>query len=183
MAYFPGGHPLPFAMTSGFRAGSSAAKAAASAPNPEFSSKEIETLRKEIYAPMNVKEGYNPYDAIKDIQAVVFKLKNSFIKSKDRLEKALAQIKEVKAKLPSLAAKDSHELVRCHEAKAMATCAETLYQASLMRTETRGANVREDYPERDDKNWLKWVIMKKEAGETKLWTEPIPMKKYKYHPG
>jgi succinate dehydrogenase / fumarate reductase flavoprotein subunit len=177
------GIPQGLAMVTGFWAGTAAGKAAASLPEPEFSSSEVERLRKELFAPLDVKEGYNPYDAIKDIQEVVFKVKNSFAKSKDRLEKALDQIEEIRAKFPTLTAKDSHELVRCHEAKAMATCAEILYRPSLMRTETRGSNIREDYPKRDDKNWLKWVIAKKESGKMKLWTEPVPIERYKYKPG
>jgi succinate dehydrogenase/fumarate reductase flavoprotein subunit len=94
----------------------------------------------------------------------------------------LGKIEEIKAKLPRLTAKDSHELVRCHEAKAMVTCAELLYRASLMRTETRGSNIRDDYPERDDKNWLKWIIIRKEDGKMKLRTEPVPIERYKLKP-
>jgi succinate dehydrogenase / fumarate reductase flavoprotein subunit len=151
-------------------------------PDPDLSTAEVAKLGKEIFAPLGIKDGYDPYDAIRDIQEVLFKFKNSYVKRKDRLEKALAQIEEIKAKLPNLMAKDSHELVRCHEAKAMVTNAELLYEASLMRTETRGSNIREDYPERDDKNWLKWIIIRKEDGKMKLWTEPIPIDKYKYRP-
>ena len=98
------------------------------------------------------------------------------------MEKALAGIEEIEAKLADLTAKDPHELVRCHETKAMAINAELLYKASLMRTETRGTNIREDHPQRDDTNWLKWIIIRKEAGKPKFWTEPIPIEKYKYKP-
>jgi succinate dehydrogenase/fumarate reductase flavoprotein subunit len=52
----------------------------------------------------------------------------------------------------------------------------------LIRTESRGTNIREDYPERDDKNWLKWVIIRKEDEKMKLWTEPVPIEKYKHKP-
>jgi hypothetical protein len=48
-------------------------------------------------------------------------------KHKDSLEKALASVEQVKAKLPNLTARDCHELVRCYEARSMATCAETLF--------------------------------------------------------
>jgi succinate dehydrogenase/fumarate reductase flavoprotein subunit len=130
-----------------------------------------------------VNKGWNPYDAIKEIQEVAFKIKNSYFKRKERLEEALGAIEKVEAKLPGLAARDSHELVRCHEARNMAINAEILYRASLLRTETRGTNIREDYPERDDKNWLKWIIVKKEDGKMKLWTEPVPIEKYRHRPG
>jgi len=178
----PGGVPLAFAAVTGFRSGVAAGKAASSLPKPEFNMADAEKMKREIYAPLGAKEGYNPYDAIREIQEIVFPFKNSYIKRKDRLESALGRIEKVKAKLPTLAAKDSHELVRCHEAKAMVLNAETLYRASLMRTETRGTNVREDYPDRDDQNWLKWVILRKEGEGMKLWTEPVPIEKYKHKP-
>jgi succinate dehydrogenase / fumarate reductase flavoprotein subunit len=177
------GGPLGFVTVTGFRAGTAAAKAVATLPAPQSNTSEVNRLKKEIFAPFDVKGEYSPYDAIKEIQEVVFKLRNSFVKREDRLKKALGTIEKVKTRLPELMAKDAHELVRCHEAKAMAICAESLYRASLMRTESRGSNIREDYPERDDKNWLKWIIIKKEKGDMKLWTEPVPIEKYKYKPG
>jgi len=178
----PGGVPLCFAAVTGFRAGTAAGKSVPTIPEPEFNTAEVEKLKKEIFAPLGVKEEYNPYNAIKEIQEAVFPFKNSYVKRKDRLENALGMIEKVKAKLPNLTARDSHELVRCHEAKSMVTNAETLYRASLMRTETRGTNIREDYPERDDKNWLKWIIIRKEDEKMKLWTEPVPIEKYKHKP-
>jgi succinate dehydrogenase/fumarate reductase flavoprotein subunit len=177
-----GGVPLGWAMVSGFRAGTAAGKAAAKGSAPEVKEAELEKLRKEIFAPLGGKGGYDPYEAIKEIQTTLFRLKNSFIKSKDRLEDALGTVKKIKAELPKLTAKDSHELVRCHEAKSMIPSAEMLYKASLMRTETRGTNVREDYPEQDDQNWLKWIIIKKEGEDMKLWTEPVPIGQYKHKP-
>jgi succinate dehydrogenase/fumarate reductase flavoprotein subunit len=182
IAFMPGGNPISLAIVTGFWAGTAAGKAAANTPEPKISKAEVNQLQKEILAPLGKKDGYNAYDAVKDVQEVVFKLKNSFVKREDRLQNALGKIEEIQAKFANLTAKDSHELVRCHEAKAMATNAELLYKASLLRKETRGCHIREDYPNKDDKNWLKWIILKKEDGKTKSWTEPVPIEKYKYKP-
>ena len=51
-----------------------------------------------------------------------------------------------------------------------------------MRDESRGFHFREDFPERDDKNWLKWVVIQQVEGEMKLTTQPIPIEKYKVKP-
>jgi succinate dehydrogenase/fumarate reductase flavoprotein subunit len=74
------------------------------------------------------------------------------------------------------------KLIRCHEAKAMATCAELLSRTSLIRTNTQGSHIKEDYPNRDDKNWLKWIIIRREGEEMELWTESINIEEYKLKP-
>ena len=49
------------------------------------------------------------------------------------------------------------------------------YRASLERTESRGFHLREDFPERDDERWLKWVIVRKDADAMRLRTDDIPI--------
>ena len=107
------------------------------------------------------------------------KVKYDLRRSKDRLEEAVSKIEDVQQRLFELVAKDGHGLGKCHEAKSMALCAEMTLRAALMRTESRGTHFREDYPERDDRNWLKWIIIKQQSGKMVLSTEPVPMDRYK----
>ena len=48
-----------------------------------------------------------------------------------------------------------------------------LTEAALMREESRGAHYRVDYPDRNDRDWLKNVLLKKEGEEMKLSTVPV----------
>ena len=44
----------------------------------------------------------------------------------------------------------------------MLDCAETIAISALERKESRGSHARTDMPDRDDKNWLKHVLVYKE---------------------
>jgi len=47
------------------------------------------------------------------------------------------------------------ELLDAVELGHMITLSEVIVSCALQRTESRGAHCREDYPKRDDENWLK----------------------------
>ncbi|MBW1767471.1 MAG: FAD-binding protein, partial [Deltaproteobacteria bacterium] len=40
--------------------------------------------------------------------------------------------------------------------------------------ESRGCHYREDYPRRDDPNWLAWVLLREEDGKMKVFKKPVP---------
>jgi succinate dehydrogenase / fumarate reductase flavoprotein subunit len=170
------------AVITGRWGGPPAARYAKKAASSEVSSDEVKRLKEEIFAPMKRAKGLLPGDAISAIQDVVSPIKYNLRRSKDRLEEAISRMKDLQERLPELYAKDGHGLGKCHEARAMAVCAEMTFRSALMRTESRGFHYREDYPERDDKNWLKWVVARQEAGKMVLSTEPIPIDKYKIKP-
>ena len=67
----------------------------------------------------------------------------------------------------------NNELIEAIEVSNMFDVAEIIARAALLRKERRGGHYREDYPDRDDRNWLKNILVKWEAGEMKLSTIPI----------
>jgi succinate dehydrogenase/fumarate reductase flavoprotein subunit len=48
-----------------------------------------------------------------------------------------------------------------------------------MREDSRGAHYREDFPRADDTNWLKNIYATLNAGELKMWTEPVKLERLK----
>jgi hypothetical protein len=47
-----------------------------------------------------------------------------------------------------------------------------------MREESRAGHFRADFPERDDENWLCWIMAHQEGEEIKLGKKPVPVERY-----
>lgn len=176
------GTGLMNAVFSATRGGPSAARFVSKASAPEVDYAVIKKLKKDIFAPTRRDGGLAPGEAARRIQEIIVPIKYNLRRSKKRMEEALSKLDSFKEKLPTLFARDGHALFKCHETRAMALCAEMTFRSALMRKESRGWHYREDYPERDDKNWLKWVIVKQETGKMVLSTEPVPIDKYRIKP-
>ncbi len=65
-------------------------------------------------------------------------------------------------------------LIRYHELGSLVRVAEAVVRSALMRTESRGAHNREDFPNQDDKNWRGTVFVKEKGQRQHLWFEPLP---------
>ena len=176
------GSGIMYAIVSASWAGPSVARYAADHPLSEAEKSDIERSKSEIFAPLLEEKGLAPEDAISTLQDVAAPFKYNLRRSKERLEDALDQVNSVKEKLPELKAKDLHYLSKCHEVRSMTLCAELTFRAALMRTESRGFHYREDYPQRDDSNWLKWIILKNERNNVHLSKQDVQIDKYPVKP-
>jgi succinate dehydrogenase/fumarate reductase flavoprotein subunit len=63
--------------------------------------------------------------------------------------------------VPRLRIDKTRELFKTLELKNMIVLAEIICRAALLRTESRGAHYRSDYPEEDNDNWLKNIVIQK----------------------
>ena len=178
------GSGIMYAVISAVWAAPAVARYAAEVSRPEMDGSAMDVLRQQVFAPLEQQDGVHPEEVISALQDVVAPMKYNLCRRKDRLEEALAHIEAVKGELPRLKAKDFHYLSKCHEVCSMALCAELTFRAALLRTESRGFHFREDYPETDNANWLKWVILRRadEVGGIQLWTEAIPIAEYPVRP-
>ena len=170
------------ALLSGLRAGISAGRSASEVTQGNIDAGEVQQLKENLFAPLKRDKGVPPEAVFGGIVGIILPIDQMVRRHKDRMEKALETVAELQAMLPALTAKDGHGLSKCIEAQGMVLNAELMHRAALMRTESRGSFYREDYPKRDDKNWLKWIIVKNVNGKMTLSTEPVPIEKYKYKP-
>jgi succinate dehydrogenase/fumarate reductase flavoprotein subunit len=170
------GMSLSGSATQGYAAGQGAAEYAQQAAVPTLSDEEITSLQTAMFAPRERESGFSPAWVTQVMQNAMFPYFVLFVKQQDRLEAALSTITFLREHIaPRLTAKDAHDLRLAHETENMLLNAEMKLRASLFRTESRGTHYREDYPARDDENWLAWVLLQQDADGLMLVTkEEIP---------
>jgi len=95
------------------------------------------------------------------------------------LNDALATIRDLEQRYQSLSVQDkgriyNQALTFALEVGFMLDCAEATVLSALERTESRGAQSRTDFPQRDDANWLKHVLVARTPdGEPKISYQPV----------
>ncbi len=163
-------------------AGPSAARFAAESAEPVVDTAQAEALKAEIYAPLKRNEGMTTQEMVWRIQNVMQPLKYTAWKSEERLKEALGIVLDLKTKLPTLVAADAHYLSAANECRSMLLASEMFFRACLERKESRGWFLREDYKERDDRNFLKWIFLEKKGDDMAVSFEDVPMASYRYQP-
>ena len=143
-----------------------------------ISDDEIDASIAYTYAPLNRPEGHDPKEVIHLVQEAMAPSEYSVYMREDRMDEAMKYVNEAAAIVNDLKAVDMHGVLSCHEAECMVLSAQMHYFASRLRKESRGWFLREDYPEMDNENWLKWIIIKLKDGEMCAETEDVPIEKY-----
>ena len=149
---------------------------------PKIDEEQVAQRTKELFAPLERKEGCAAEDVIDLVQQAMCPSDFSVIMRADRMETALALVMKAKKLAETMKADDIHGLLSCHEADAMVLSAELHYRAAEMRKESRGWFLREDYPERDDANWLKWIDVQNVGGEMEFTTVRVPVEQWPVKP-
>jgi succinate dehydrogenase/fumarate reductase flavoprotein subunit len=169
---------------SGETAGTSASQYISSQGVPVVDIDAALKMAGELQAPLTLESGYVPNDIIWAMHEILFDYRVSLLKNADTLSAALKRLQALRKQADtSMVATDAHELVKYHETQNMLLCAELHLRGSLERTESRVCHYREDYPELDNANWLKWInFVKGEDGEARMSFEDVPIETYPLQP-
>ncbi len=162
----------------GNHAGKAAAEYAKDVSLPEQDSIQVEAIIDEIFAPSKREKGVDPNFVVEKLRNIMVDAGVHVVKSEKALTAALMQVELIRDKMiPMLMGYTGHDLRLCLEAKHKCLSAEMKLKANLFRTESRGMHYREDYPFRDDQNWLCHVgVYKDETGEIRCKKIEIPDK-------
>lgn len=163
-------------------AGGHAAKNISTRTQMPIDPEQVEKYKEDAYAPLFRENGINPKEVIGKVQDLVCPAENTVIMSQNRLDVCIRKIEELKKLIPQMKASDFHYLLTCHEAEAMVLSAEMQFRCASMRKESRGWFLREDYPEMDNQNWLKWITCRNQDGEMVFDTEDVPIADYPIKP-
>ncbi len=159
-------------------------KAAASAAKTELLSTDsdgIDRIRAEAESLRGKSGKHRPLNLKRRLQSVMWDNIGP-VRDASRIEAALAEIAQLHEKLDDLSVSGHKEFntewIDALELRRMLVVGEAVARSAAERKESRGGHVRLDYPERDDKNPPKNIIVRMEDGAVSARTEEVSLTKF-----
>jgi len=168
-----GGNALAEAFAMGGVAGERAAQRARETDQPDLPQKEL-SAEKERLESFFSERGKDLGELRHELKDVMWQ-KVGIIRGKDGLKEALEEIKGIGTSLKEVRIRDYRGLMRYLELEHMVLLSEMVCRSALLRTESRGAHYRSDYPDEDNDRWLKNIWIRKLGAAMKLEAVPVPM--------
>lgn len=154
----------------GRRAGVAAAKFAKETEFYDFSEEVLGPTRERIEKVLRAGNGPSVADLRAELQQSM-QDRASVFRTESLLQEQVEVLNELFEKYEQVVVQDrgtryNTELVEALELGYLLEVSQATVHSCLNRRESRGAHAREDYPERDDKNWLKHTLIYKGPNQT-----------------
>jgi len=173
-----GGNSLSDLLVFGKRAGEFAAKFAKENSHGRIDNNKIDMYAREALKPFENSSGENPYSVQRDLQEVM-QQNVGIVRDEGEMRSALDHLKTFWERAARGGVTGNRDFnPGWHTAldlKNLLTVSEAITRAALERKESRGAQFREDYPEKDERfSKVNTLIRKGEDGGMEVLLEPLP---------
>src|SRR2546425_303688 len=173
-----GGNSLSDLLVFGKRAGEYAAKFAKENQHGRIDKDKIDAAAREALGPFDNSSGENPYTVQRDLQEVM-QHNVGIVRDEGEMRSALDHLKTFWQRAARVGVTGNRDFnPGWHTAldlKNLLTVSEAITRAALERKESRGAQFREDYPEKDERfSKVSTLIRKAEDGSMEVRLEPLP---------
>jgi len=173
-----GGNSLSDLLVFGKRAGEFAAKFAKENSFGKIDNSRIERVAREALAPFERSDGENPYQVQRDLQDTMQDLVG-IVRNESEMREALEKIDDLKKRAERAAVSGNREYNpgwhTTIDLENLLTVSEAIARAALERKESRGAQFRDDYPDKNDQfAKVNTMIAKAEEGSMQVRLEPLP---------
>lgn len=168
-----GGSAMADIIVFGARAGDSATKRAKEMDVPDPDEPQIRAEKEKFERIMQHNE-IPPADVFARLRSILWKYMG-VVKTEGILNQGLEKLSEMEAEVLNMRARSASEVRAVIEASNILELGRIIATASLVRKETRGNYWRSDYPEPDNDNWLKNVVVYRKGEEIMTKIEPAVM--------
>jgi len=172
------------AFVHGQRSGAYAAKYVKTISEPGIDPNQVNDEKERVLNPTKRSDGVNGLEMTNMILMVIGDyLANP--RSEGILLRGIERIEVIRQRdVPSLLARNPHELMHTTRAQDLIPIAEIMMRAAIMRKESRMITLHEriEYPKTDDENWAKPIIVRKNmiTGEVNLEPKMLHAEKYNW---
>ena len=166
----------------GKHAGLKAAEFAKSAEWTTLPGDADSAARSEFEALRNGSGKENAFDLSNEMKSVMFRDVGIY-RSEKEMQSALDKVRDMQKRFKEVRVSDAGkifntELLNAWELGNMLEIAEVVAMSALNRKESRGGHSREDYPDRNDVDWLKHSLVTKKGGKAEISYKPVVITKH-----